>query len=172
MNEYNNEMEFKINKYNTETECKLNSVVVTIEEMNQNIDEHKNNVDLKINEIENTCKTEMQALNESISVITKNSIQSECSNDKKLHSIEQSISNVKEELSLVINKKLSNVTERVLITRDVNNEIELETFCSENRRVHPMQFLNRVRELNKFNGSSWEVKLIKIFKCFKGNSEI
>ena len=34
------------------------------------------------------------------------------------------------------------------------------------------RFLNRVREFNQFNGSSWEVKLIKIFKCFKGNAEI
>ena len=82
----------------------------------RNIDEHKNNTDLKINEIENTCKTEMQALNESIRVITKNSIQSECSNDKKLYSIEQSISSVKDELSLVINQKLSNVTEHILLS--------------------------------------------------------
>ena len=79
---------------------------------------------------------------------------------------------MRDELSLVRNQNLHNVTERILIARDANNEVELETFCSENRRVHPMQFLNRVREFDRFNGSSWEVKLIKILKCFKGNSEI
>ncbi len=56
--------------------------------------------------------------------------------------IEQSISSIKDELSMAMNQKLNNITERVVITRDVN-EIELETFCSENRRVHPMQFLNK-----------------------------
>ena len=75
------------------------------------IDEHKNNTDIRISEIENTCKTEIQALNESVNVITKNSIQSECINDKKLYSIEQSISSVKDELSLAINQKLNNITE-------------------------------------------------------------
>ena len=35
-----------------------------------------------------------------------------------------------------------------------------------------MQFLNRVREFNRFNNSSWEVQLLKILKCFKGSSEI
>ena len=35
-----------------------------------------------------------------------------------------------------------------------------------------MQFLNRVREFNRFNSSSWEIKLLKILKCFKGSSEI
>ena len=33
-------------------------------------------------------------------------------------------------------------------------------------------FLNRTREFNRFNNSRWEIKLLKILKCFKGNSEI
>ena len=85
---------------------------------------------------------------------------------------DRNISSVRDELSLVRNQNLHNVTERILIARDANNEVELETFCSENRRVDPTQFLNRVREFDRFNGSSWEVELIKILKCFKGNSEI
>ena len=35
-----------------------------------------------------------------------------------------------------------------------------------------MQFLNRTWEFNRFNSSSWEVKLLKILKCFKGSAEI
>ena len=57
-------------------------------------------------------------------------------------------------------------------TREARDEIELEQFNCDNRRVHPMQFLSRVREFNRFNNSSWEIKLLKILKCFKGNSEI
>ena len=172
LNEYNNEIEYKINKCNTETECKLSSVVMTVEKMSQNIDEHQNKVDFKINEIENNCKTEIQAVNESIDVISKKSIQSEDSNDKKLYSLEQTISSMRDELSVVRNQSLNNVTERIFMTRDTNNEIELETFSSENRRIHPMQFLNRTREFNRFNSSSWKVKLLKILKCFKGSAEI
>ena len=35
-----------------------------------------------------------------------------------------------------------------------------------------MQFLNRVREFNKFNHNNWEVQLLKIIKCFQGSSAI
>ena len=35
-----------------------------------------------------------------------------------------------------------------------------------------MQFLNRVREFNRFNSNSWEVQLLKIIKCFKGSTAI
>ena len=79
---------------------------------------------------------------------------------------------MRDELSLVKNQNVNNATERIFMTRDTNNEIELETFSSENRRIHPMQFLNRTREFNRFNSSSWEVKLLKILKCFKGSAEI
>ena len=53
-----------------------------------------------------------------------------------------------------------------------SSEVELETFSCDNKRVHPMQFISRVREFNKFNTNSWEVQLLKILKCFKGSSEI
>ena len=89
----------------------------------------------------------------------KHNLQNENKYGNKLRVIEQSNSSVKDELSIAINQKLNNITERVVIMRDVNNEIELETFCNESRRVHPMQFLNRVREFNQFNGNSWKVKL-------------
>ena len=35
-----------------------------------------------------------------------------------------------------------------------------------------MQFLNRVKEFNQFCRSNWEVQLLKIMKCFKGNSAV
>ena len=35
-----------------------------------------------------------------------------------------------------------------------------------------MQFLNRVKEYNQFCNSNWEVKLLKIMKCFKGSSAV
>ena len=58
------------------------------------------------------------------------------------------------------------------MTRDVSSEVELETFSCDNKKVHPMQFISRVREFNKFSTNNWEVQLLKIFKCFKGSSEI
>ena len=54
----------------------------------------------------------------------------------------------------------------------MNIDIDLELFNCENRGVHPMQFLNRVKEFNQFCRSSWEVQLLKIMKCFKGNSAV
>ena len=79
---------------------------------------------------------------------------------------------MKDELSGEINKKLTGVTERIVITRDINNEIELESFSCEIRTVHPMQFLNRTREFSRFNNNSWEMQLLRIIKCFKGSSAI
>ena len=35
-----------------------------------------------------------------------------------------------------------------------------------------MQFLNRVKEFNQFSSSNWEVKMLKIMKCFKGSSAV
>ena len=79
MNEYNNDIESKINKCNIETECKLSSVVMTVEKISQNIDEHQNKIDSKIHEIESNYKTEIQAVNESIEVMSKSNVQSELS---------------------------------------------------------------------------------------------
>ena len=47
--------------------------------------------------------------------------------------MEQSIVNVKDELNVAISQKLNNVTERVMITCDVNNDAELESFSCDNR---------------------------------------
>ena len=35
-----------------------------------------------------------------------------------------------------------------------------------------MQFLNRVKDFNQFCNSNWEVKMLKIMKCFKGSSAV
>ena len=113
----------------------------------------------KISEIEDSYKTEMQSLQNTVEKINKNSIQSECVNNSKFMLIKQSVSNVKDELSGAISQKLNNVTEQILITRDVNNDIELESFSCDSRVVHPMQFLNHAREFSKFNHNNWEVQL-------------
>ena len=90
----------------------------------------------------------------------------------KCTSTEGSLRCVKDELWGEINKKLTGVTERVVITHDLHNEIELEAFSCENRAVHPMRFINQTREYHRFSNSSWEVQLMKIVKCFKGSSAI
>ena len=79
---------------------------------------------------------------------------------------------MKEELNLAISQTLNNVNERVVITRDMNNDVDLESFNCDSKAVHPMQFLNRVRDFNQFNNNSWEVKILKIIKCFKGSSAV
>ena len=63
---------------------------------------------------------------------------------------------------MAISQQVNTVTERVIMTRDVSSDVELESFSCDNKRVHPMQFLNRVREFNKFNTSSWEVQLLSL----------
>ena len=85
---------------------------------------------------------------------------------------DRSIVNVKDELNIAINEKLNRVTEHIVIAKDLNSDIDLELFNCENRGVHPMQFLNRVREFNQFCRSSWEIQLLKIMKCFRGNSAV
>ena len=106
--------------------------------------------------------------------MNKHSIQFEGINNNKIMSIEQSIIEVKDELHVAISQKVNNITERVIVTWDVNNDTELEPFRCDNRGMHPMQFLNRVRECNRFNNNSWEVQLpvLKIIKCFKRSSAI
>ena len=66
-------------------------------------------------------------------MINEASIQSERVTNNKLNLIEQKLINTKDELSGEISKKLNSVTERILITREVNNNIELESFSCESR---------------------------------------
>ena len=84
--------------------------------------------------------------------------------------IENNLMRVRNELRVEIHKKVNGVTERVIVTRDLYNEIELENFNHENRVIHPMRFLNQTREYNHFSNHSWEIQLTKIVRCFKGNS--
>ena len=97
-----------------------------------------------------------------------------CIRDRDVHDkyevIANSLTSVKNELRGEINKNISSINDRVIVTRDFYNEIELENFSHENRVIHPMRFLNQTRDYNYFSSSSWEVKLNKIIKCFKGNS--
>ena len=111
-------------------------------------------------------------MQESVGVINKHNLQYANKCDDKFSMIEQNIIEIKDELHVAVSQNLSSVAERVLYTREARDDIELEQFNCDNRRVHPMQFLSRVREFNQFNSSSWEVKLLKILKCFKGSSEI
>ena len=58
-------------------------------------------------------------------MVNEASIQSERVTNNKLNLIEQKLINTKDELSGEISKKLNSVTEQILITREVNNNIEL-----------------------------------------------
>ena len=82
------------------------------------------NNNLKINEIEDNCKIEFKTIHNTISDL-------ECDNNLKLM-------NVKNELSKAISQQVNTVAERVIMTRDVSSEVELETFSCDNKRVHPM----------------------------------
>ena len=133
------------------------------------IKESNDDIKNKIMEVENVCK---QSIQESVGVMNKHNLQYKNKYDNKFRVIEQDIIEIKDELHVAVSQNLNNVAERILYTREAKDDIELEQFCCDNRRVHPMQFLSRVREFNRFNSSSWEVKLLKILKCFKGSSEI
>ena len=61
-----------------------------------------------------------------MNIIDKRNVQVECLNNNKFISIEQSIVNVKDELNVAINEKLNHVTEQVVITKDMNSDIDLE----------------------------------------------
>ena len=92
--------------------------------------------------------------------MNKHNLQYENKYDK-FRVIEQDIVEIKDELHVAVSQNLNNVAERILYTRDAKDDIELEPFCCDNPRVHPMQFLNRVREFNRFNSNSWEVQLLR-----------
>ena len=65
--------------------------------------------------------------------------------------IENDLMKVKNELRGEIQKKITGITERIIVTRDMYNEIQLENFNHENRVIHPMRFLNQTREYNHFS---------------------
>ena len=67
---------------------------------------------------------------------------------------------IKDELHVAVSQNLNSVAERVLYTCEAKDDIEIEQFNCDSRRVHPMQFLSRVREFNRFNSSSWEIKSV------------
>ena len=113
-------------------ECKANTMS-QIEEINKNIQRCETDTDSKISEINTNYKTEIQLLHDTVKTINQNSVQSKYENNSKFTLIEQNINSVKDELSGEINKKLTGLTERILITRDINNEIELESFSSKSR---------------------------------------
>ena len=48
---------------------------------------------------------------------------------------------------MAVSQNLNSVAERVFYTREARDDIELEQFNCDNRRIHPMQFLSRVREM-------------------------
>ena len=73
--------------------------------------------------------------------MNKHNLLCENIHDSKFKSIEQSLGEVKDKLQVAISKKVNDVAERVVYTRDANNEIELESFSCDNQGVHPMQFL-------------------------------
>ena len=90
----------------------------------------------------------------------------------KCNVIENDLIKVRNELRGEIHKNCTGVTERIIVTRDAYGEIELENFDYENKIIHPMRFLNQAREYSRFSNHNWEIQLMKIVRCFKGNSVI
>ena len=113
------------------------NTVSQIEEINKNIKKCEVHTDNKLSEISVSCETEIQLLHDTVKNINQKCIQSECSNDRKFNLVEQNINSVKDELQVAISQKMNNITERILVTRDVNNDIELESFSHDSRGGTP-----------------------------------
>ena len=103
-------------------------------------------IDKAISEHEINTSNELITIRNKIKEINDSNILANSDIYNKCTLIEGSLSCVKDELRGEINKKLTGVTERVLITRDLHNEVELEASCCENSAVHPMRFLNQARD--------------------------
>ena len=99
------------------------------------INKNNDNIQNKIADIANKCKQDIQFVQENMGFINENYLKYENENTSKFKIIEQNICEIKDELQVVGSKKLNNVAEQIIYTRDAKDEIELETFCSENRRV-------------------------------------
>ena len=65
----------------------------------------------------------IQSIQSTVNLVDERSIQFESQSKSKLMSIEQSINNVKDELKLAINRKLSDVSEQLVINRDSINAL-------------------------------------------------
>ena len=89
------------------------------------------NVDSKISETESSCKSEIQLLKGAVEKVNNASIQSERVTNNKFNLMEQKIINVKDDLKTVINRTLDSVHEQVVITSNVDSEIELESFTGD-----------------------------------------
>ena len=139
--QYVRKIDKQIQEVTENFECKLNECNAGSEYMfNCAVDKIKiceTNTDFKINEIESNCKLEIQAIQDTVTVMDKRNTQLECLNNDKFVLIEQNIVNIKDELNVTISKKLNNVAEQVVITRDMSIDIDLELFNCENRGVHP-----------------------------------
>ena len=73
----------------------------------------------KIREMENNCKIEFKTIHNTISDLESDS-------NNKLMNVEKNIMDVKNELSMAISQQVNTVTERVIMTRDISSEVELE----------------------------------------------
>ena len=96
------------------------------------INEHNNAIEIKIMEVENVCK---QSVQESVGAMSKHNLQYEIKNDNKLKVIEQDIIEIKDELHVAVSQNLNSVADQVLYTREAKDDIELEQFNCDNRRV-------------------------------------
>ena len=137
--QYETNVNFKINEIESNCDSKISICQLSFANKMVEINE---NVDSKISETESSYKSEIQLLKGAVEMVNSASIQSERVTNNKFNLMEQKIINVKDDLNMVINKKLDSVNEQVVITRNVDSEIELELFTGDRRGVHPMQFLN------------------------------
>ena len=96
--------------------------------------------DNTISEHERNTKSRISLLQNKIKEIGDLAIQNNTDVHDKYDLIANSLTSVKNELWGEIHKNISSINERVVVTRDFYNEIELENFSHDNRVIHPMRF--------------------------------
>ena len=136
------------------------------------INKHFEIVDRTVLKNESNTNERMSMLQNKIEKIDNLVIQNDNDVHVKCKVIENDLMKMKNELRGEIQRNYTGTTERIIVTRDAYGEIELENFNYENRIIHPIRFLDQAREYSRFSNQNWEIQLMKIVRCFKGNSII
>ena len=116
--EINKQIEMKTNILQNKTEkCELDVIDIT---------KHFETIDQTVSKYENNTSDRMSMLQSKIKGFDNLAIQNNNNMHVKCDVIENDLMKVKNELRGEINKKVTGVTERIVVTRDMYNEIELE----------------------------------------------
>lgn len=81
-----------------------------------------------------------------------------------------------EKIAQLVNQKVGNITQQVSDKLEINvntsnnDENMLIDFSNRDREIHPMKFLQILKEYDKLNKEVWDIKFIKINKHFKGEA--